>query len=112
MSAAPDPAVLAAFVALRERLATPERWTQNTDARNRTGWPVSADAPTAYYWCLQGAVYSLRMRQDVRRLIFNLLEAEAELELTRWNDDPGRTHAEVLALIDAAEADYRAGVVA
>lgn len=99
---ASDPAVLQAFDALAERLARPEAWTQRYHARDERGFVVRYDDPTACSWCLDGALLSLSY-MPAWLSVSDALES-IEPRYIRWNDSPGRTHAEVLALIAAARA--------
>lgn len=103
----PDPTVLAAFDALAERLARPEAWCQGEHARNAAGFPTRLDDPRATSWCLDGAVL-LTGNRDVELVIRNTLES-IEPQYINWQDDPARTHPEVLALIVAARAAYGTG---
>jgi hypothetical protein len=90
-------------------------WTQGALARDAVGQEVEPDSPDAVCWCLIGAMQrgagptypnyaALRdtLRQDlgIRREFEALGE---EVTLTRWNDTPGRTQAEVVALVRGQE---------
>lgn len=112
-------AVLTAFDQLRERLATRGRWIQGAWARtSRRGRVVWADDGKATCWCLQGAINGTPMSTEtlhvMQRVFIKLLPSPlAPYEdcnpITIWNDAPGRTHQQVLDLIDAARAAYAAG---
>ncbi len=82
-------------------LRTPQRWTKRTYARDSDGKRIAAFAPEATQWCVRGAIFKccadfltgLRMLRDV---------LPPKTNITHWNDDPTRTHDEVLkALKDA-----------
>lgn len=93
--------------AVRELLAVPERWTQNTHARGVKGAPVSPVGGMAVCWCIDGAAlrvagnqHSLRYR-EMDEAIGSACETVC---YAFWNDRPHRTHADVLALLDKAIA--------
>lgn len=105
------------LIAIRDLLSDPARWTQILSARRADGdyaWPR---APEAVRWCLVGAAQ--RMSTTYLGSVISLLarvlasderDVPTHLEMLRdpyatvaaWNDADGRTHAEVLALIDRA----------
>ena len=105
----PDPAVIQAFDALAERLARPEAWIQGTYARNVLGFASGISDSDATCWCLTGAL-RLTPCPEYRVVQSHLLLAiQPFVTLVSWNDRPGRSHPEVLALIAAAKAAYLAG---
>ena len=80
-------------------------WTQGARARDIHGMTVLAVSPDAVSWCLTGALSAsdlvterdlFRMRRECRGLVGD--------GLTDWNDDPGRTQAEVVELLERVEA--------
>ena len=89
-------------------------WTQRAEARTADGDPVDPWDSGAVSWSLLGAlvaVYDRRARLDgeelaarcLRGACVRLAEAvDADL-LSEWNDLPGRTQAEVLAVLEDAE---------
>lgn len=84
----------------RERIA--RGWCQHVNARAADGREVEP-SDRAVEWCAVGAVW---------RDVDALLAVERVLQLRGfsdalwvWNDQPGRTQAEVLALFDEAIAD-------
>jgi hypothetical protein len=93
--------------AVRARIATPGQWTQGPFARNACGEARAAHDPGAVCFCLAGA----NMREHPGDLktylaIDSALDRQASrlgLDSYVWfNDESGRTHAEVLAFIDDA----------
>jgi hypothetical protein len=100
----------------RALLAEPSHWTQGEYARTPAGIGMMPWSDRAVCWDLAGAVYFVAAqdqgRCDVMRaelegypatqLLRNLAGCES---LQQWNDDPSRTHAEVLALLDRAIAE-------
>jgi hypothetical protein len=89
---------------VRELLAVPERWTQGWLAKTDSGREVSALCPTACSFCLVGATERAVSAADVFDTVEALIRASGADWLALWNDTPGRTHAEVLGLIDRAIA--------
>lgn len=91
---------------IHELLATPDKWTQRAFAKTATGEITSSLAPDAKCWCLVGAIVKcygddgiegFQARMDVTR---NLTIAAGEPDsIVNWNDNPSRTHAEVLELV-------------
>ena len=96
-----------------EVIATPDRWTQGTDALDAVGSPVIASSEHACRWCAVGAVlasdssigfskkmYAEMLVRKIGRESFGRMQG-----ITLWNDEKGRTHAEVLAALKAVEAE-------
>ena len=101
--------VLEYLQAVRERLAVPERWTQGEYARDEMGMATGSCCYDAQCWCLLGAVFreseSLDADSNADSEALDLLQEAVGSKgkgLAEWQDAPGRTHAEVLAVIDAA----------
>jgi hypothetical protein len=74
------------LIAGRNRIEDPKNWGQGL-RRDHT-------------MCVMEAVRS----QEAWTVLRKALGLGLQGSLTRWNDDPSRTHAEVLAAIDAAIA--------
>ena len=92
--------------AARDLISDPARWTQGWFAKNERGLNVSEDHPDACCWCVLGAMKrvsssSIGFHQAAailrNRSMFRLFD------LSEFNDT--HTHAEVLALFDAAIAE-------
>jgi hypothetical protein len=99
------------LLALRALLEDPERWTQHAQARDANGSPCGPDLPEARSWCLAAGVYKVtataspELTAGMMRALECRLPADACMgrpELGFFNDHS--THAQVLALIDAARA--------
>jgi hypothetical protein len=93
--------------AVRELLAESEAWCQGAWARDGRGRPVGSTRANAVAWCLVGALAkvrdpSSRGRKRLVEMLDEMLDEMFPVSLPAWNDAPGRTHAEVLALLDAA----------
>lgn len=83
-------------------------WTQHAFARNKAGehvWPCSADAVA---WCASGAVSKAYSDPAQSRVAFTKLYTvllalqQIPASIPDWNDDLGRTHAEVIAAFEKA----------
>lgn len=87
---------------MRSRLAT--GWTQYAVARNRFGVRVASSSSEACSWCIMGAASATTRNADERSSAYTRLYQSGIRLLTvgEWNDIPGRTQEEVLALIDSA----------
>ena len=100
--------------AVRELLSSPKKWTQGQYAKDARGHAVDDCSPKATCWCLVGSMW--KRGYDVgqwgcERVMSMINPLTAQLppkdripgfSLTVWNDDPARTHEEVLALLDKA----------
>lgn len=99
---------LQVLITARAILASPSSWTKGEAARTENDLPTWVDDLQATRFCVVGAI---------RRAIFVLYGSPTQHRITAqvlgalgfnepdcmdWNDDPDRTHAEVLALFDAA----------
>lgn len=94
--------------AARAKIATPERWTQDSYARSKYGYPIASEAAQAVCWCGFGAIRAVTQDDDLRQLAFDTLHG-----LTRnhsfpdWQDGLSHTkrgHAAVLRAFDRAIA--------
>lgn len=89
--------------AARERLTPDGAWTQGYGARDANGKPIDPKSPRAVCWCLIGALAAAGAEE--KQIFYAaqwLTTAGSWNTLPRWNDDPSRTQAEVLAAFDAA----------
>lgn len=81
-----------------ELLAKPESWTQHVFARDPQGESVHWEDTAARCWCLIGAVkkvHGVGWRRPVEIMQHHLTSTP----LDDWNDNPARTHAEVVELL-------------
>lgn len=72
----------------------PEAWTQQTEARNADGCPVSASDPDARQWCLVGAALHVGIN---RVEFYEMIDALGTRLPMEFNDN--QSHSEVLALL-------------
>ena len=120
----------------RELIADPVHWTRNAAARDRGMNVVEPTDPSAFCWCLEGAVEAAQVPgaphcgDEVRREALARLHAarmrlyplatyypyddDARITVADFNDwlgiPPDAKHLMVLAVLDAAIADCRAQV--
>ena len=85
-------------------------WCQRVEARDEQGKPVEPSDVLAVSWSLAGAIKAVagdagdedgELERDASRALALVLEIPAE-ELPAWNDDPQRTHRDVLAACECA----------
>lgn len=78
-------------------------WCQKVFAKSRDGWSTHADSPDAIKWCLVGALTAAYPEANEERslLTYKLIDKLNGLGFAAWNDDPKRTQAEVVALLQS-----------
>jgi hypothetical protein len=86
--------------AARDLISAPERWTQHAPARNVNGEPIPSYEAAAVCFCSVSAVH--RVGQAWKTLPI-LSRFSFPQTVTSFNDT--HTHAEVIALFDAAIAE-------
>lgn len=101
---------------MRELLASPDSWTRGADARNALG--VSDDdynheiepAFVPVCWCISGAAMQVSGLRDggVFTYLAETLSVGDSTAVVDWNDAEGRTHADVLGLLDSTIARLEA----
>lgn len=69
-------------------------WTQDAYARRRDHHKTDPCSPAACYWCASGALRAVGLVSGIDWESTNL----NGYGVTSWNDLPGRTQAEVLAM--------------
>jgi hypothetical protein len=96
---------LAVLARAREVIADERRWCRRSFARSWFNVPVRVQSAAARRYCALGAVMhagrKLGLPVEQAR---NTLEWQAARPVQDWNDDPRRTHAEVIAAFDGAIA--------
>lgn len=83
---------------IRELLAKPEAWTTVELARDANGEYADLYSQEAKCWCLIGASFRCYGEVGVGE-VFERIKLEIGGNIPSWNDQKGRTHAEVLALV-------------
>jgi hypothetical protein len=105
---------------ISEVLSSPEKWTKGWEARDANRSCVPADSESAVCWCLRGAEVKLGIsgrlvvtaldlalsahkdvagRYGIELLTGPFLEGREIWRVATWQDKPGRTFAEVQALL-------------
>lgn len=101
------------LVAARALIDTPEKWTKDRAyALDSVGHRVSSYNDDAVAFCVDGAAARAvddetggsKLYDQVRQALKRALPAGYERSIWAFNDDPATTHADVLALFDAAIA--------
>lgn len=85
------------------------RWTQGAFARNRSGEDVHPAHPAATCWCEMGARDALRIPRAARIAYYNMWITQFQWRPVAFNDAPGRTFAEVVAMLERIAALSPAG---
>lgn len=101
--------VLDAAATLIER---PGAWTQDWFAKDADGEYVEETSCRAVCWCMRGAVFALAGypdAEDVFAPIIAVIGGETTADIETWNDAPGRTQAEAVAILREAAVHARAG---
>ena len=108
----------------REQIAAPNSWIQGKMAKDKDGreWSINDKTRLPTCFCAAGAVkydcsgnrvlhkeatvvcLELLLTLDKNKAIQYHSNESVIFQLTRWNDAPERTHAQVLALYDATIA--------
>lgn len=93
----------------RALILDPAKWTKGVLARDHAGAKIHPTNPRAVCFCAVGSVLNLTgdVRLDPReQAAFDLLRRAIgkgeQTSIGRWQDEPDRTHAEVLAAFDRA----------
>jgi hypothetical protein len=89
----------------RELLSDEQRWCKRSFARTWLGIPVPTRSGLARRYCALGAIMRVGRKlglpvNDAHRA----LEWQTVRPIPDWNDEPRRTHGEVIAAFDAAIA--------
>jgi hypothetical protein len=103
---------LSVLVRARELIGDEQRWCRRTYARGWRGLPVPVQSSAAHRFCAVGALMRAGRELDLpMEDARNALEWQTVRPVQDWNDDPARTHCEVIAAFDAAVAALeRSGV--
>lgn len=78
-------------------------WCQGVSARDHVRREVLALNPDATQWCLLGAINAAYPNAIARREAISgyLIDKIGHLRFAQWNDDPKRTQAEVIAMLQS-----------
>lgn len=84
---------------------TPEKWTIFAEARDKYGERVYARESFACKFCAEGAIYAAGgYLGDDRDEAILFRKVIGQTSIFGWNDEDGRTHAEVMEAFDKAIA--------
>lgn len=91
--------------AARAKIDKSENWCKRAFAMDARSIPVESRDAAACRWCAQGAVESVTpYGSEITRTAALRLYECAGMNALAFNDDPGTTHPDVLALYDRAIA--------
>jgi hypothetical protein len=98
-----------ALIRARTLIERPERWTQRAFARDAKGGRVLPSSPRACRWSADGAlsrvcVTRLSQAEDVARAALQYAVPPGYCGVICYNDHPGTSHNDILALYDSAIA--------
>ena len=96
---------------MRELLARPERWTQNSYARRADGTDCNPLSRDAACWCLVGAHERVTCGKGDGPALDELRRSacgKASASIADWQDDDERRHGHVAALFDKTIARLEA----
>jgi hypothetical protein len=95
-----------------------QAWCQGSDARDRDGTAVAAWDEQAVSWSLLGALVAVVERdaaaqgeiplEQLAAVLYPLSDLVDTDSLAAWNDDPRRSQAEVVGVLDRAAEMYAA----
>ena len=90
-----------------ELLSDPSKWTTGVLARNSDGKQVAPNSPSACQFCLVGALYHCYTPEKAMEIWIQLdsefYNKDNEIGVGDWNDDPSRTHEEVVAFLKSKD---------
>ena len=92
--------------AARQLISDPAKWTQGVQARDEHGEQVPHSDRAAYCFCIMGAVNRVKplwKKLDALLALSKITRRDFAASVPEFNDT--HTHAEVLALFDAAIAE-------
>ena len=96
---------IAVLARARELIADEERWCRGSFARGWVGLPVPAKSAIAQRFCAVGAIMRAAHQLGApAEDACTALEWQTRRRVQDWNDDPRRSHAEVLAVFEDAIA--------
>jgi hypothetical protein len=84
-----------------ELISSPFKWTKGCFARDRHGAAISEYSDDATCFCLVGAIHKC-YEDDTDGEYNALMQLEGALNvdsLPRWNDEPERTHEEIVGVL-------------
>ena len=91
-------------------LLTDENWIQGNSSRDERGNEIYPDLPAACRWCTDGALVKIAgpdesvLHDEAQAAVLDVVEKMGFQSVEDWNDQPGRTAADVRkVLLKAAD---------
>lgn len=98
--------VLSVLMDARKLIGSKKRWTQNANAKSKTGKDVQAESRSAVSWCAYGAVHRCAgTRDSLATDAFRFVDKAApHNNAILYNDKEGRQHRHILSMFGRAIA--------
>lgn len=90
------------LIAARAKIAKPEQWIQGYYAKDADGKEANPFSTEATCYCVLGALIASVTDGFICSNAADAIRDQIDCPISTWNDDPSRTHAEVLAVFDRA----------
>lgn len=100
--------VVKTLAAIKELLATPNKWTKKASARTARGRIVNVDDPDAYCFCIGGALRKIsdcdiHLHFNARHWIWRAIRNRSEYTtMSTYNDSDETSFLDIHSLIDEA----------
>jgi hypothetical protein len=92
----------------RNLLSDPKRWTKGTDAYSiNSGLGADPKGEEACQWCLRGALRAVALNGDygpASEAVLQVVRDKGHTSIPGFNDRYNTTHADVLRVLDEADA--------
>jgi hypothetical protein len=96
----------------KELISSPEHWCQEAYSRDINGVSCDRKSPDVNSFCIIGAIFKATdegVIYDEEIKVWNALNnIVGDYAISTWNDKEGRTHDEVMALLDKAIENAKA----
>lgn len=90
------------LIAARAKIAKPEQWTQGYYAKDAAGIEANPFSTEAACYCVLGVLHASAVGGFSFSNAVDAIRDQIDCAISTWNDNPSRTHAEVLAVFDRA----------
>ncbi len=95
------------LIQAKQKILKPEQWTQGALWRDKNGGSLMVKEENATCFCMMGAMLTVchnvvddKLRWKAEDILSDILPSRDGI--AHYNDTPGRTHEEVLAMFDKA----------
>ena len=95
-------AILETLKDTREQIATEDRWCKGHLALDKDGLEVSPRAEGACYWCIVGAIDTVRKDLATGKQAVKFLDNYHGGCIVNLNDHPDTTHQDMIRFLDRA----------